>query len=234
METNKKNGATPIKLWAADDRPREKMLLKGASALSDSELLAILINNGNQESSALDLAKQILLLGKNNLNELGKLNIKDFCQIRGIGPAKAIAIAAALEIGRRRESGHFLQKSVVKSSQDVAGYLKTKLKDYTHEVFAVVFLNRANKIIDFQIISSGGISGTVADPRIILKQAVQLGASVIILSHNHPSGNLRPSKADEDITQKIVKAASYLDIKVADHIIVSEEGYFSFADEALI
>ncbi|MEX1203185.1 MAG: DNA repair protein RadC [Ferruginibacter sp.] len=234
METKKKNGVTPIKSWAVDDRPREKMLLKGASALSDSELLAILINNGNQESSALDLAKQILALGKNNLNELGKLNIKDFCQVRGIGPAKAIAITAALEIGRRRESGHFLQKSVIRSSQDVAGYLKTKLKDYIHEVFAVVFLNRANKIIDFQIISSGGISGTVADPRIILKQAVQLGASVIILSHNHPSGNLRPSKADEDITQKIVKAASYLDIKVADHIIVSEEGYFSFADEALL
>lgn len=234
METSKKNVANPIHSWAVDDRPREKMLTKGATALSDSELLAILINTGNQQSSALDLAKQILSLGKNNLNELGKLNIKELCKVKGIGPAKAIAIAAALEIGRRRETSNFLQKTAVRSSNDVAAYLKTMLKDYTYEVFAVVFLNRANKIIDFQIISSGGISGTVADPRIILKQAVQLGASVLILSHNHPSGNLKPSKADEDITHKIVKAAAYLDIKVADHIIVSEEGYFSFADEAMI
>lgn len=234
METSKKNAANPIHSWAVDDRPREKMLTKGASALSDSELLAILINNGNQESSALDLAKQILLLGKNNLNELGKLNIKELCKVKGIGPAKAITIAAALEIGRRRETSNFLQKAAVRSSNDVAAYLKTMLKDYNHEVFAVLFLNRANKIIDFQIISSGGISGTVADPRIILKEAIQLGASVIILSHNHPSGNLKPSRADEDITHKIVKAASYLDIKVADHIIVSEEGYFSFADEAML
>ena len=234
METSKKNTPNPIKSWAADDRPREKMLTKGASALSDSELLAILINNGNQQSSAVDLAKEILALGKNNLNELGKLNVKELCKVKGIGPAKAITIAAALEIGRRREGSVFLQKTTVRSSNDVAAYLKTMLKDYTHEVFAVLFLNRSNKIIDFQIVSSGGISGTVADPRIILKQAVQLGASVIILSHNHPSGNLKPSRADEDITHKIVKAASYLDIKVADHIIVSEEGYFSFADEALI
>lgn len=234
METSKKNSPNPIKSWAADDRPREKMLTKGASALSDSELLAILINNGNQQSSAVDLAKEILALGKNNLNELGKLNVKELCKVKGIGPAKAITIAAALEIGRRREGSSFLQKTTVRSSNDVAAYLKTMLKDYTHEVFAVLFLNRSNKIIDFQIVSSGGISGTVADPRIILKQAVQLGASVIILSHNHPSGNLKPSRADEDITHKIVKAASYLDIKVADHIIVSEEGYFSFADEALM
>ena len=234
METSKKITPNPIKSWAADDRPREKMLTKGASALSDSELLAILINNGNQQSSAVDLAKEILALGKNNLNELGKLNVKELCKVKGIGPAKAITIAAALEIGRRREGSVFLQKTTVRSSTDVAAYLKTKLKDYTHEVFAVLFLNRSNKIIDFQIVSSGGISGTVADPRIILKQAVQLGASVIILSHNHPSGNLKPSRADEDITHKIVKAASYLDIKVADHIIVSEEGYFSFADEALM
>jgi DNA repair protein RadC len=234
METNKKKSSATIKTWEVDDRHREKMLAKGAAALSDSELLAILINNGNQESSAVDLAKAILALGKNNLHELGKLNVKDLCTVRGIGPAKAISIAAALEIGRRRESGSILQKKVVRSSHDVASFLKTMLKDYNHEVFAVVFLNRANKIIDFQIISSGGISGTVADPRIILKQAVLLGASVIILSHNHPSGNLKPSRADEDITQKIVKAAAYLDIKVADHIIVSEEGYFSFADEAML
>lgn len=234
MKTNKKNLTSPITSWAMDDQPREKMISKGATALSDSELLAILINNGNQQSSAVDIAKQILALGKNNLNELGKLNVKELCKVKGIGPAKAITIAAALEIGRRREGSIFLQKTIVRSSKDAAAYLKTMLKDYTYEVFAVLFLNRANKIIDFQIVSSGGISGTVADPRIILKQAVQLGASVIILSHNHPSGNLKPSRADEDITHKIVKAASYLDIKVADHIIVSEEGYFSFADEGLV
>ncbi len=233
MELIKKKGST-IKDWAIDDRPREKMLSKGPNALSDAELLAILINNGNREKSALEIAKEILALGKNNLNELGKLNIYDLIKIKGIGIAKAITIMAALELGKRRESSGLLVKTSIRKSEDIANYLKVVLKDYTHEVFAVVYLNRGNKIINFQIISNGGISGTVADPRIILKKALEAGACAIVLSHNHPSGNLKPSTADEDLTKKITQAAHYLDIKVIDHIIVSDEGYFSFADEGLI
>lgn len=223
-----------IKNWSEGDRPREKMLLKGRAALSDSELLAILINTGNVESSAVDLAKEILKLGKDNLNELGKLSTKDFQSVKGIGTAKAITIAAALELGRRRDNAAILLKPLIRNSQEIATYLKQNLKDYNYEVFAVIFLNRANKIKHFEIISKGGITGTVADPRLILKKAIQEEATSIILSHNHPSGNLKPSQADEDITNKIKQAASYLDIKVLDHIIVSEDGYYSFADEGMI
>lgn len=230
METSK-NNQSAIKNWNADDRPREKMELKGAAALSDAELLAILINNGNKEKTALDIAKDVLALGRNNLNELGKLTLKDFQRLKGIGIAKAITIAAALELGRRRQRSELLQKTVVKNSGEIAAYLQSVLKDYTHEVFAVVFLNRANKIISFEIISSGGITGTVADPKMILKKALEHQACALVLSHNHPSGNLTPSRADEEITNKIKQAASFLDIKVLDHIIVSDEGYYSFADE---
>ncbi|NOT90944.1 RadC family protein [Ferruginibacter sp.] len=226
--------STSIKNWAADDRPREKLLHKGSGALSNSELIAILINNGNKDKSAVDLAKDILKLGSDNLNELGKLTLKDFQQIKGIGEAKAITIAAALELGRRRQAAATLDKPVVQSSKDIAQYLKAVLKDFSYEVFAVLFLNRANKINHFEIISRGGITGTVADPRIILKKALEEDATSIILSHNHPSGSLKPSKADEELTQKIKEAARYFDIRVIDHIIVSEEGYYSFADEGIL
>lgn len=226
--------STSIKNWAADDRPREKLLSKGAEVLSNSELIAILINNGSKDKSAVDLAKEVLRLGSDNLNELGKLTLKDFQQIKGIGEAKAITIAAALELGRRRQASATLDKTIVQSSKDIAQYLKAILKDFTYEVFAVLFLNRANKINHFEIISRGGITGTVADPRIILKKALEQDATSIVLSHNHPSGSLKPSRADKELTQKIKEAAKYLDIKVIDHIIVSEEGYYSFADEGLL
>ena len=226
--------STSIKNWAADDRPREKMLSKGAAALSNSELLAILINNGSKNRSAVELAKDVLKLAADNLDELGKLSVKDLLKIKGIGEAKAISISAALELGRRRQSTAVLEKTVVRNSHEIAAYLRTSLKDFQYEVFAVVFLNRANKINHFEIISRGGITGTVADPRLILKKALEEGATSIVLSHNHPSGNLRPSKADEEITAKIKLAAGYFDIKVLDHIIVSDEGYYSFADEGLI
>jgi DNA repair protein RadC len=226
--------STSIKNWAADDRPREKLLSKGAEVLSNSELIAILINNGSKDKSAVDLAKEVLRLGSDNLNELGKLTLKDFQQIKGIGEAKAITIAAALELGRRRQASATLDKTIVQSSKDIAQYLKAILKDFTYEVFAVLFLNRANKINHFEIISRGGITGTVADPRIILKKALEQDATSIVLSHNHPSGSLKPSRADEELTQKIKEAAKYFDIKVVDHIIVSEDGYYSFADEGLI
>ena len=223
-----------IKFWAKDDRPREKLLSKGPENLSDSELLAILISNGNKIKSAVELARDVLRLGKDNLNELGKLNVKEITRVNGIGEAKAIDIVAALEIGRRRQAMYYVETPVVTSSKDVALFLQSKFKDHRHEVFAVVFLNRTNKINNFQVISEGGITGTVADPRIILKKALEEDAVSLILCHNHPSGSLKPSKADEDLTQKIKEAARYFDIKVTDHIIVSEIGYYSFADEGIL
>jgi len=226
--------STSIKNWAIDDRPREKLLAKGATALSNSELLAILLNNGSKNKSAVELAREILKLGSDNLNELGKLSLHDFKQVKGIGQAKSIIIAAALELGRRRQASFALEKPVVRSSRDIAQYLQASLKDYNYEVFAVVFLNRANKINHFEIISKGGITGTVADPRIILKKALEEDATSIVLCHNHPSGNLHPSRADEELTKKIKDAAGYFDIKIIDHIIVSEEGFYSFADEGIL
>ncbi|GAA4737860.1 RadC family protein [Flavisolibacter ginsenosidimutans] len=223
-----------IKQWAKDDRPREKLLSKGPAALSNSELLAILIATGSGPKSALDLAQDALRLGKDNLNELGKVPIAELMKIKGIGEAKAITIAAAMELGRRRQATASLEKSIVSSSADVAIFLQTSLRDYRHEVFAVIFLNRANKINDFKIISEGGITGTVADPRIILRTALEKEAVSLILCHNHPSGSLKPSRADEELTQKIKEAAKYFDIKVLDHLIVSDDGYYSFADEGIL
>jgi DNA repair protein RadC len=223
-----------IKDWAKDDRPREKLLSKNPSALSDSELLAILINRGIKNKTAVDLAKEILRLGKNNLNELGKLSAQELMKIKGIGEAKAITIAASMELGRRIQACSSLEKLIVRDSSEIAGYLRATLKDHRNEVFGVVFLNRANKINHFEIISQGGITGTVADPRIILKRALEEGAVSIILCHNHPSGNLKPSRADEELTLKIKEASKYFDIKLLDHIIVSDEGYTSFADEGIL
>jgi DNA repair protein RadC len=226
--------STSIKNWAIDDRPREKLVTNGATALSNSELLAILLNNGSKNKSAVELAREILKLSDDNLNELGKLSLNDFKQVKGIGQAKSIIIAAALELGRRRQASSALEKTVVRTSRDIAQYLQATLKDYNYEVFAVVFLNRANKINHFEIISKGGITGTVADPRIILKKALEEDATSIVLCHNHPSGNLQPSRADEELTKKIKEAANYFDIKIIDHIIVSEEGFYSFADEGML
>lgn len=228
------NNVNAIKYWSSDDRPREKLNAHGPSALSNSELLAILINNGHRDKSAVALAKEVLNIGSNNLDELGKLSINDLVKIKGIGMAKAITITAALELGRRRQVAEPLHRKTIRNSREIADYLRTTLKDFTHEVFAVLFLNQANKIKHFEIISRGGITGTVADPRIILKKAVETGATSIVLSHNHPSGNLRPSRADEELTKKITLAAGYFDIRVLDHIIVSDEGYYSFADEGLM
>lgn len=229
-----KKPAKTIKDWAEDDRPREKLILKGPEALSHSELIAILINHGTRNKTAMDLAKELLDVGGNDLEMLGKLSVKDYAKVNGIGPAKAVTIAAAMELGRRRNGGEIIKKISITGSNDIANYLKSTLKDYPYEVFAVVFLNRANRIRHFEIISKGGLTGTVADPRLILKKALEVEATSIVLSHNHPSGNLKPSKADMNITEKIKHASAYLDIQVLDHIIVSDEGYFSFADEGMI
>lgn len=223
-----------IKNWAKDERPREKLLAHGSETLSNSELLAILINNGTRNKSAIELAKEILALGKNNLQELGKLSVKELMKIKGIGEAKAITIAAALEIGRRRQATDAIEKKAMKSSKDIAAFLSGKINDNQREVFAVLFLNQSNRINHFEIISEGGITGTVADPRIILKKALEENATNIVLCHNHPSGSLKPSRADEELTKKIKSAASFHDIAVIDHIIISDQGYYSFADSGLL
>lgn len=221
----------PIKKWAIDDRPREKLLSKSPRALSNSELLAILLHHGTREKNAVELARELLLLAGNDLNELARLPVKDLVKVKGVGQAKAIAIAAALELGRRRQAGSSLKKTRIQNSRHVAHYLQNLLKDHPREVFAVMFLNRANKINHFEILSEGGITGTVADPRIILKRALEEDAVSIVLCHNHPSGNLTPSNADDALTTKIKEAARFFDIRVLDHIIVSNEGYYSFADQ---
>ncbi len=223
-----------IKQWAKDDRPREKLRDKGAEILSNAELIAILITNGSKEKSAVELAQEVLKIGKDNLNELGKLTLKELVKIKGIGEAKAIIISAAMELGRRRHAAASLIKTHITTSKDVAQFMQTTLKDYKHEVFAVLFLNRANKINHFEIISEGGITGTVADPRIILKKALEENAVSLVLCHNHPSGSLKPSRQDEDLTKKIKEAAKYFDITIMDHLIVSDDGYYSFADEGIL
>jgi len=223
-----------IKAWAEDDRPREKLLSKTPESLTDSELLAILIGKGTRQKNAVDLAKELLCSVKNNLNELGKLELHDFLKLNGIGKVKAVVVLAALELGRRRHNSGALEKPVVRDSRQVAGYLRVMLQDQNREVFAVIFLNQANRVNHFEVVSQGGITGTVADPRLILRKALESHAVNIILCHNHPSGNLKPSKADEDLTYKIREAARFFDIKVIDHIIVSHDGYFSFADEGMM
>lgn len=224
-----------IKEWAVDDRPREKLISKGPQNLSNSELLAILILNGAINKSAVDLAKELLSKVDNSLQKLGKLSVKDMVnlKLRGLGPAKAVSIAAALELGIRRNMADY-KKDVILTSRDLADYLKAQFQYKRHEVFAVVFLNRANKINHFEIISEGGITGTIADPRVILKRALEHDAISIVLCHNHPSGSLRPSRQDEELTAKIKQAAQYFDIKILDHLIVSEEGFYSFADEGIL
>jgi DNA repair protein RadC len=226
---------TSIKHWSEDDRPREKMLLKGIYALSNAELLAILINNGTKEKSAVDVAKELLAAVGNELQQLGKLSVKEIVKlkVKGIGQAKAVAIAGALELGIRREAAG-RKREFILHSRDIAEFLQAKFQYMKREVFVVVFLNRANKIMHHEIVSEGGITGTVADPRVIIKKALEHDAVNIILCHNHPSGSTKPSRQDEELTQKIKEAARFLNIKVIDHIIVSEEGYYSFADEGIL
>lgn len=223
-----------IKHWAKDDQPREKLRSKGAHLLTDSELVAILIGKGTPKRNAVDLARDLLQLGRNNLAELGKLTVAELMQVSGVGITKAIIISAALEIGRRREASTALDKVTIKSSKEIASYIKSLLRDLENEVFGVVCLNQANRIKHYEVISIGGLTATVADPRIIFKKALAADATSLILFHNHPSGNLQPSRADKDLTQKIIEAGTLFDIRILDHIIVSEYGYFSFADEGLI
>ncbi len=231
---SKKPTSFSIKNWSQDDQPREKLRDKGRTALSDAELIAILIGSGNREESAVALCKRIFASVENNLNALGKLSIQQLMTFKGIGEAKAITIAAALELGRRRRLEDTLQLDKITSSRSVFDIMQPILGDLPHEEFWILYLNNSNKVIQKNQLSKGGITGTLVDVRLVLKNALEVGATALILCHNHPSGTLKPSQADKDITQKLKSAAQSLDIKVLDHLIVTEKAYFSFADEEIL
>lgn len=223
-----------IKEWAIDDRPREKMIQKGASALSNAELIAILLGNGTVEDTAVGLGQKLLQMASNNLNELAKFDFQRLCKIKGIGEAKAVRLIAALELGKRRNIERVIERKKITCSNDVADIFVPQLQDLPHEEFWIVLLNRSNLIIDMNRISQGGIAGTVTDVRIILKTALDRMATQLILCHNHPSGNLQPSKEDINFTKKILEAGKLLDIQLLDHIIVANTGYYSFADNGML
>ncbi|SNR29466.1 DNA repair protein RadC [Maribacter sedimenticola] len=229
-----KSTSFSIKNWSDDDKPREKLVQKGRSVLSDAELIAILIGSGSRSESAVELSKRILASVGNNLNELGRLTIKQLMEFKGIGEAKAVTIAAALEMGRRRRGEDSLKVDKIGSSQDVYNLLQPIMGELEHEEFWILFLNNSNKVLHKAQMSKGGITGTLVDVRLVMKQALELGAVAIILAHNHPSGTLRPSGADKQITQKIKLASETLDVKVLDHLIITQKSYFSFADEKLL
>jgi len=223
-----------VKSWAEDDRPREKMLLKGQAALSDTELIAILMNTGTREEMVIDLAKRILASVGNDLVALSRLNVKEFTRFKGIGPAKAVTIAAALELGRRRRDYEATQSIQVSTSRVAYEYMASSMADLDHEQFWILLLNRGNKILGKHLVSTGGLTGTVADQRMIFKKALEHSACGIILAHNHPSGSAKPSQSDTQITRRISGAGQIMDIPILDHLIITESGYFSFADQGML
>ena len=223
-----------IKSWAEEDRPREKMLAKGKEALSNAELIAILIGSGNNKESAVDLSRRILRDNDDNLIELSKLSINNLIKYNGIGEAKAVSIAAALELGRRRRFSEALEKPCIRNSQLAYECFYAHLSDLNHEQFWIMLLNNANKVIRLEKIGIGGMTGTTADPKKIFKSALENNAASIMLCHNHPSGNVMPSNADKTITNNLKKAGQFLEIKILDHIIIGNDNYFSFADEGIL
>ncbi len=220
-----------IKQWAEDDRPREKMLLKGKNALSDSEIIAILLGSGTREKTAVELAQEILQAHGNDLHALGRSGVKDLSQHKGMGEAKSLTLMAALELGRRRKDSERKQKIKITSSQDARDLLASYFQDLNHEEFYVVYLNRSNVVLHHEQISKGGVSGTVADGKVIFKSALLQQASAIILAHNHPSGNLKPSEADIRLTKDLRHFGKMIGIDVLDHLIFTDNGYLSLADE---
>jgi DNA repair protein RadC len=223
----------PITHWSEDDKPREKLMLKGKSALSDAELIAILIGSGSRNESAVDLSKRILGSVDNNLNALGKLSVSQLIHFKGIGEAKAISIVSAMELGRRRRAEDAVVLTKITSSKVIFEIMQPIIGELPHEEFWVVYLNNSNKVILKSQLSKGGITGTLVDVRLVFKTALEIGATSLILCHNHPSGTLKPSEADKHITTKLKLAGDSLDIKVLDHLIVTEHNYFSFADEGI-
>ncbi len=234
MNSSDKIEKLSIKNWSEEDQPREKLMAQGRQVLSDAELIAILIGSGNRQESAIELCKRILNESDNNLNQLAKLSVNDLIKFKGIGEAKAISIVAALEIGRRRKSEEVLDKVQVTSSQAAYEYIRPVLEDLPHEEFWIILLSRANKIIGKQLIGRGGISETTADIKLIFKKAIESLSSAIILAHNHPSGNLKPSQSDLNLTKKIKNAGQLFDIKILDHIIVGDSNYYSFNDKEVL
>lgn len=224
----------PITSWAEDDRPREKLLAQGRKVLSDAELLAIVLGSGSRNESAVDLAKRLLDSVKNNLNELGSLTEGELMKFKGIGQAKAVAVVAALELGRRRQSSENLEKPVIKNSKDAFHALHPKVADLPHEEFWMLFLNKSNKITGLECVSAGGVDATIVDSKILFRKALEKKAVSIIICHNHPSGNLNPSQADIDLTRKLKQAGDIVGIKVLDHLIIAEGKFYSFADEGVI
>jgi len=220
-----------IKAWAEEDRPREKLMSQGRAALSNAELLAILIGSGNREETAVALCKRILSEHDHDLNALGKLTVSQLTQYKGIGEAKAVSIVAALELGRRRQAFEVKKKNQIKGSRDAYEYLLPLLGDLDHEEFVALLMNRRNAVLLTDRISVGGVSGTLVDVKKLFRNAVYHQASAMIIAHNHPSGNLRPSEADISLTRKVKKAASLMDIALLDHLIISQEGFYSFSDE---
>lgn len=223
----------PITNWSEDDKPREKLMLKGKSVLSDAELIAILIGSGSRNESAVDLSKRILKSVDNNLNALGKLSLAQLMLFKGIGEAKAISIISAMELGRRRRTEEAVELTKVTSSKVVFEIMQPIIGELPHEEFWIVYLNNSNKILSKSQLSKGGITGTLVDVRIVFKSALEMGATSLILCHNHPSGTLIPSDADKHITKKLKLAGDSLEIKVLDHLIITETNYFSFADEGI-
>ena len=227
------NSFFPITNWSEDDKPREKLMLKGKSVLSDAELIAILIGSGSRNESAVDLSKRILGSVNNNLNALGKLSISQLINFKGIGEAKAISIIAALELGRRRRAEDAVELTRITSSKIIFEIMQPIIGELPHEEFWIVYLNNSNKVISKSQLSKGGITGTLVDVRLVFKTALEMGATGLILCHNHPSGTLIPSDADKLITRKLKLAGDSLEIKVLDHLIVTETSYFSFVDEGI-
>jgi DNA repair protein RadC len=223
-----------IKKWNEKDRPREKMLLQGRNSLSDSELLAIIIGSGNREESAVELSKRILYHIDHDLNELGKISVQDLMMFKGVGRAKAVGIVAALELGKRSRDLRRGNPTKILSSQTVFDLMHPKIGDLPHEEFWVIYVNNSNRVLRLEQISKGGITGTLVDVRLVLKSALELRAVAILLVHNHPSGSLRPSEPDKKLTTKLKKAGESMDIRVLDHIIITEKTYFSFADEQML
>ena len=224
----------PITAWAEEDRPREKMLLKGRQTLSDAELLAILLGSGTVGESAVSLARRLLVAVDNNLHELGKRSLHDLQRFKGVGEAKAIAIAAALELGRRRQLSDLRERPRIGSSRDAYQAIAPLLTDLSHEEFWLLLLNKANEVMARERLSTGGMSGTVVDIKMVFKCALDARASGIIAVHNHPSGNLQPSMADQELTRRLRRAGEMLDLPLLDHLIISERGYYSFADEGAL
>ncbi|PQJ79232.1 RadC family protein [Polaribacter porphyrae] len=223
-----------IKSWALDDRPREKLLAKGKSVLSDAELIAILIGSGNKNESAVALSKRILQSVNGNINELAKLSVEKLTEFNGIGEAKAISIITALELGKRRQLETALEKPKITCSKDVFYIMQHVIGDLAHEEFWILFLNNSNKVLAKTQISKGGLTATIVDVRLLFKKALEYASVGIIVCHNHPSGKLKPSNADKQLTEKIKEAGATLDIKLLDHLIITEKSYFSFADEGVL